>query len=286
MEKGSQSRSCNRSCFPAALFLASSLAVACSSSSSKPTTVATTATPPATVLPAALPDLPPPPPMREVAPTAPRSVKVLSDGHEGNPQPSLIEASRMAKAKKRDDGQARPVIEITDENLRDFSSGGQVFVLETGATTGTEQVTVPPVESSAVENSAPKASSMPRATAAVEGADQELFWRQSVAGLRKTLRQAVDDLRRIELESTMLRQQFYSESDPFVRDSEIKPRWDRALDQLSTLRKKAKDDQNALASLLTEARKSGVSSEWLQEDSALELTAEDSRLIDGPRGQQ
>jgi hypothetical protein len=116
---------------------------------------------------------------------------------------------------------------------------------------------------------------------AVEESDRELFWRQSVSELRSALRQTVEDLKRIELESTLLRQQFYSESDPFVRDSEVKPRWDRALDQLSALRKKAKQDRDALSSLLSEAKKAGISSEWLGDSANIDLTEEETRLING-----
>lgn len=282
MEKGSKSRSYNSPCSLTLLLLASAVLVNCSSSP-KPATIPESAAP-ASVLPAALPDLPPPPPIRELTPSAPKAVKVLSDGKEGNLQPSLIEASRMAKAKKRDEGEARPVIEITDDNLRDYSSGGQVFVLEAGEPTATDpDATIPSVEGSSEENAPAAEAGRPETLGrSPDGADRELFWRQSVSELRTSLRRAIDDLKRIELESTMLRQQFYSESDPFVRDSEIKPRWDRALDQLSTLRKKAKEDRSALASLLSEAKRSGVAPEWLQEGPGTELTEEENRLINGP----
>lgn len=252
------------------------------SSSPKPTATTEPITHPVAVLPDALPDLPPPPPIREVAPASPKAIKVISEGNEGKTQPSLIEASRMAKAKKKNEGEIRPVIEITDENLKDYSSQGQVFLVESGgeATAGP----APLAEAVVAKESDPSPAAVEEESGGNPSgdADRELFWRQSVSELRTGLRRSIEDLRRIELESTLLRQQFYSESDPFVRDSEVKPRWDRALDQLSSLRKKAKEDHNALTSLLAEAQKAGVSPAWLQDGTSNELTEEELRLINGP----
>ena len=281
MEKGRKSRSNNKPWIISALLVASAVLPSCSSSS-KPSTTPESAAAPTTLLPAALPNLPPPPPIREVAASAPRAVKVISDGTEGNAQPSLIEASRMAKAKKRNEGESRPSIEITDENLKEYSNGGQVFVLEAGDGNGAgdPQAIAPAAEPSATAGAADSQPQVYAGETAGES-DKELFWRQSVSELRTALRQTVDDLKRIELESTLLRQQFYSESDPFVRDSEVKPRWDRALDQLGFLRKKAKQDREALSSLLNEAKKAGIAAEWLGESTSADLTEEEIRLING-----
>lgn len=287
MEKGSNSAFPARPTFVlGTLLLTSAWAWSCSSGKNEARTrPEATASVPAAVLPDNLPDLPPPPPIREVPASTPKAVKVLSEGAEGNTQPSLIEASRMAKAKKRNDPTARPTIAITDDNLKEYSAGGQVFVLESGtdespgipeSTDGTPDAVPAPV-------AAPAPASPRDRAEGTQGdeADRELFWRQSVSELRTGLRRSLEDLRRIELESTLLRQQFYSESDPFVRDSEIKPRWDRALDQLSALRKKAKENHEALAALLSEAKKAGVSPDWLRDAEGSELTEEDLRLISG-----
>lgn len=260
--------------------------IGCASSSpgNKDADIAGTSRPIA-VLPEAPPALPPPPPIRDLSPTAPKSVKVISEG-SNEAQPSLIEASRMAKARKLNEGETRPVIEITDENLKEFSSGGQVFVLEAGEPGGEVS---DPVNAEAGKSEPPAAVPGRKVEPAPEGvtdserspeAERELFWRQSVSELRAALRHALDDLRRLELESSMLRQQFYSEADPFVRDSEVKPRWDRSLDQLSAMRKKAKEDHDALVSLLAEARKAGVSPAWLEGDEDLKLIEEAGRLIE------
>jgi hypothetical protein len=282
MEKSSVTEFPRNSCLLLSAILLAASFSGCSSSP-KPAPATEPITRPSAVLPDAVPDLPPPPPIREVTPTSPKAIKVISEGNEGKTQPSLIEASRMAKAKKKNEGEVRPVIEITDENLKEYSSQGQVFLVESGA----EAAAAPPVaeEPEAVPGNLEPAPIV--AEGRVEGsssasADKELFWRQSVSELRTGLRRSIEDLRRIELESTLLRQQFYSESDPFVRDNEVKPRWDRALDQLAALRKKAKEDHNALNSLLAEAKKAGISPEWLQDGTSSELTEEDLRLINGP----
>lgn len=240
---------------------------------------------PFAVLPEAPPALPPPPPIRDLPATAPKSVKVISEGAE-EAQPSLIEASRMAKARKKNSGESRPVIEITDENLKEFSSGGQIFVLEAGEP-GAESAT--PESAGSSKSELPAVEFGPRAEAPSEGvvaaerspeAERELFWRQSVSEVRGALRYTLDALRRLELESSMLRQQFYSEADPFVRDSEIKPRWDRTLDQLHSLRMKVNDDRGALSSLLAEAKRAGISPDWLEIEDALKLIEEAGQLIE------
>ncbi len=95
----------------------------------------------------------------------------------------------MAKAKKRNDGPGRPAIAITDENLKDFSAGGQVFVLETGTP---EDATVPegavPAPEAAVAEPVTEAP-VPGKIEGREGSesDRELFWRQSVSELRTGL---------------------------------------------------------------------------------------------------
>lgn len=304
MEKGSPTAFPSRA-IPvfSALLLASTFGWSCSSGKPEPprTRPEATSSTPAAVLPDTIPDLPPPPPIREVPASVPKSVKVLSEGEEGGSQTSLIEASRLAKAKKKNEGIARPVVSITDDNLKEFSAGGQVFILESGkeapaipeaepsAAAGPADTQLTPPEAVVAPPARAEAAPGPALVAAPSGdeADRELFWRQSVSELRNGLRRSLDDLRRIELESSLLRQQFYSESDPFVRDSEIKPRWDRALDQLSALRKKAKDNHEALTALLDEAKKAGVSAEWLSDGAeGAELTEEDLRLINGTPAKQ
>lgn len=200
----------------------------------------------------------------------------------------------MAKAKKKSEGEPRAVIEINDENLKEFSSGGQVFVLEAGdpgsepSAPAAVEVQNAEKESGLTEPGTSDPAAIPttspgadrtRISESAPEAERELFWRQSVSELRTSLRRGIDDLRRLELESSILRQQFYSEADPFVRDSEIKPRWDRSLDQLNVLRKRAKEDHDALTSLLAEAKKAGVSAAWIGSDDDSKLIEEALRLI-------
>ena len=287
MEKGANSRNQTvRSVFgitTAALVVLIQVGCASSSKNETPVTDNISGTSrPFAVLPETPPVLPPPPPVRDLTPTTPKSVKVISEGTEET-QPTLIEASRMAKARKRNDGDSRPVIEITDENLKEFSNGGQVFVLEAGESANLESAETGKA-GTPLDEAGRKPETLREVAAAEEGspeAERELFWRQSVTELRLALRHALDDLRRLELESSMLRQQYYSEVDPFVRDSEIKPRWDRSLDQLRTLRKSANEDHDALSSLLAEAKKAGVASAWLGGEDDLALLEEAARLIKG-----
>ena len=60
----------------------------------------------------------------------------------------------------------------------------------------------------------------------------EVYWRSRVLAIRLRWRKAADRIKQLESDVSEWRRRFYSQDDPYVRDSQIKPAWDRALDEL------------------------------------------------------
>ena len=210
------------------------------------------------VLPQTLPALPVTPPVRELLPATSTQSKVISDGLEEYSGLSLIEASHRAKALKEKSDTAKSSIIINDENLKEFSSGGQVFLLESEADKMAEL--------------------METKKATGDSAESLTFWSNQIGKTWSLLNSLIFDLRRLQLENALLRQQFYAETDPFVRESEIKPRWDRTIDQIERLRQRCRENYDAIEDLLSEARKKSINDDgFVYEDFV--LSQDDLQLI-------
>ncbi|HKI86110.1 MAG TPA: hypothetical protein VKA53_05135, partial [Thermoanaerobaculia bacterium] len=67
-----------------------------------------------------------------------------------------------------------------------------------------------------------------------------------------------------------LRRKFYAAVDPYYRDSQIKPAWDKALADLDAARQEAKEAQHELAAVLEQGRRAGVPAGWLRAGIELE----------------
>lgn len=206
-------------------------------------------------------DTPPPlpPPIRRPLPPPAQTLKVIDPGDDDNPK-TLIEASRLAKARKASSPPA--VIEVTDENLSAHAEGGKVTIVSSAPA-------APPL------NAEPIPSSV-----ADSGARDEPYWRRRGLTIRRSWREAIDTIDRLELEAAALRQQFYAEDDPYVRDNRVKPAWDRALDRISDLREEATLYEEALAEYLDEGRDEGVPTGWLNDGWELEPSAEELEELD------
>jgi len=217
--------------------------------------------PPQTVSQAGLELEAPPPlpaPVRQVHPPPVEVVKVIDPGDDPGPK-TLVEASRLAKAKKATS--APSVLEVTDENLKQHAAGGQVTIMSSAP-------------------AAPAADAAAEA-AAEEGEHDEPYWRRRGLSIRRSWRSAIDTIDRLELEAASLRQQFYAEDDPYVRDNRIKPAWDRALDRISDLHEDAQRYEQALGEYLEEGRQEGVPAGWLNDGWELEPDAEELDKLDG-----
>ena len=78
-------------------------------------------------------------------------------------------------------------------------------------------------------------------------------------------RDSVDRVEELEGEVAELRRRFYMEDDPFYRDSQIKPAWDRSLDQLTIAKDEVVAAKEDLDELLEEGRRQGALPGWLRE---------------------
>ena len=103
----------------------------------------------------------------------------------------------------------------------------------------------------------------------VEG-ESEAYWRERGLEIRQRWRAAHDRVAQLEGEAAALRHQFYGADDPYVRDSQIKPAWDRALDDLDQSRRDADRGAREVERFLEEGREAGALPGWLREGADLE----------------
>lgn len=185
----------------------------------------------------------------------PTVIPIESAGRKSQPR-SLWEASTAARAKRADAPRAR--ISIRDDNLQDFQDGKVTIGEARRPPAGETEAGAPQEEDAAAEP--------------VRG---EEHWRASVLDLRLRLRAAVDDLAELEERAASLRRSFYAQDDPFFRDGEIKPAWDRTLDRIEETRRDILQLHRELAATLEEGREAGALPGWLREGAELEPTAEE-----------
>jgi len=226
------------------LLLAALLTLGCHSTAPQP--VARTDQPKEeTKAPAAAPSKPPEPPAPAAAPPREGDAApvVVDPGVDGSTTPqTLVEASRAEKERRANAG--KPVAVITDKTLPKYASKGQITVAD------------PKKDKKAAKT--PAAAPAP----AVKG---EQYWRGRARELRETWKQAADEVKDLEQKSITLRQKFYSESDTFLRDTQIKPDWDRVLDRLRQARQEVETAKQELAQFLEEGRTAGALPGWLDE---------------------
>jgi hypothetical protein len=168
---------------------------------------------------------------------------ILIDQREAPPTTTLAEAAR--KAREERDKAPRPKIVITDDNLAEYATGElTVAAPEKPASAG---------DDSAAEGAAPDL-----------GRDEE-HWRQGARELRLKLRRAWDEAQTLQEQVAGLRVRFYAEDDPHVRDSEIKPAWDRALERQRQVEEEVRAYRRQLDQFLEEGRRAGALPGWLRE---------------------
>ncbi len=200
---------------------------------------------------------PPPPRMplpREIQPSKPTLKVIDSGGGSGQPT-TLVEASRLAKARKGRGGESVAV--INDDNLHEYAKDADIMVLESYPA-----APVPTLEPSQ------------EASQDSEIRDEQ-YWRNKALDLRMGWRRAIDRIADLELESAALRQQFYAEDDPYLRDSQLKPAWDRVLDRLDQLRDQATQYGQELDVFVSEGQRANVPQGWLNQGWELEPTLEE-----------
>ncbi|HVS01308.1 MAG TPA: hypothetical protein VMT16_00940 [Thermoanaerobaculia bacterium] len=202
-------------------------------------------TPPATL----------PAPRRQEArpPQRPPVVTIESGGEEAAEGTGLVAAAEAERQRRR--AGEHPVLVITDENLEQHASGNLTF-MDADATDPAASAVDPEVAEAAA--------------AAAELSDQEQHWRSRVRELRQEWRDAVDHILALEGRANALRTSFYSEDDPYLRDGQIKPAWDRTLDSIAEAKARGLTLEQQLGYTLEEGRAKGALPGWLREGIDLE----------------
>lgn len=228
--------------------LALGAAVACSSAPDPedPTAAGfsvppTQAAPPPTVR----PSQPPPPPPSKVV-----EIKASSGEEE---QRTLVQAAEAERQRRRQLGEESTIV-INNQNLADYAKDGQLTYVEEVAGT------------SAAATSGETAG----AAAERDRRQDEDYWRGRAIDIRLKWRRAVEDSDVLKDRIARLRQDFYREDDPYIRDGQIKPQWDKALVDLEQARDDARRYQVELDTLFQEAQDLGIELVWLQEGVDLE----------------
>ncbi|MFL6193117.1 MAG: hypothetical protein ACJ75H_03010 [Thermoanaerobaculia bacterium] len=211
---------------------------------------------PATAAPVA-PVAPQPPAARPEKPVRDGDPVVVDPGiPDGTPQ-TLVEAARAEKVRRSSAGE--PVAVINDKTLPKYAAKGQITIADVRKKKGSEAAAAPA-----------------GAPAAAEGRGEQ-YWRSRGLEIRERWRQATVDVKELEQKTTELRQKFYMENDIYVRDNQVRPEWDRALDRLRQAKQEVETSKQELAAFLEEGREEGVMPGWLREGEDKEPFEENAR---------
>ena len=199
-------------------------------------------TPPQPPPPAETP-LPPPSPTPEAAPQpgTPAATDVVDPGGDKGPV-SLVQAARAERERRSHAGE--PVAVITDKTLPLLPKGKLTYA----------------------------APGKRKAPARGEGdlARDEQYWRGRAVDIRTRWRKAADEVKDLEQSAAGWRRRFYAENDPYARDSQVKPEWDRVLDRLGKARSDVETAKKELQDFLEEGRVAGALPGWLREGAEVE----------------
>jgi hypothetical protein len=194
--------------------------------------------------------LDPPPPSEPpvAAPELPKNETIVIDQGETAPaettSEALVAAARAERERRRN--APPPAIVLDNKSLGKYA-GGQLTV------------------------AAPAQGAPAAGASEVEAiAEREKYWRERALAVRQRWRDAVDAIAAHEQEAAGLRMRFYAEDDPYVRDGQIKPAWDRALDLLAQAKRDAVAAESAVADTMEEGRRAGAWPGWLREGLELE----------------
>jgi hypothetical protein len=165
------------------------------------------------------------------------------------PGESLAERVRAAdKSRKRKESKA--TVAITNETLVTDPRKGKLTTSSPRSTT--------PSPTPGREPSKP-------APAVGEEAKAEVYWRERMNSARSRVEDLRERVRRFDLESKKLENDFYSWDDGQYRDGVIKPAWDKKREELETARRDLEQAEKELSELPELARKAGALPGWLRE---------------------
>ena len=178
---------------------------------------------------------------------------------------SQLTLAEAAKAERERKAEATPPrIIINNKTIHRYARGGQLTVAEPK-----KKAAPAPVPASL----APAAAAGTPAPAAALLRDEK-YWRGRALEIRQRWRKASDRIKELEEDIGLLRRRFYAQDDPYVRDGQIKPAWDHALDELRESRATALAAKKELTDFLDEGRIAGALPGWLREGIDLEPKVE------------
>jgi hypothetical protein len=177
---------------------------------------------------------------------------------------SLVDAAKAERERKAE--APPPRIVINNKNLHTYAKGGQLTVVEPkkkGSSAGAPPAAAAPPGAGAGAGTSP--------TGAVAPLERdEKYWRGRALEIRQRWRKAADRIKQLEGDVNLWRRRFYAEDDPYVRDGQIKPAWDRAIDELRENHEAVVAAKKELDDFLEEGRRAGALPGWMREGSDLE----------------
>jgi hypothetical protein len=202
-----------------------------------------------------------PPAAGAAKPGDPSVIVVDTPDFDPEAQLTLAEASKAEKERKAE--ATPPRIIINNKTIHRYAKGGQLTVAE-------------PKKKATPAS----ASQVPAAAAGTPAAlvRDEKYWRGRALEIRQRWRKASDRIKELEEDIGLLRRRFYAQDDPYVRDGQIKPAWDRALDELRESRATAQAAKKELTDFLDEGRIAGALPGWLRE--GIDLEPKEEKPVD------
>ncbi len=171
---------------------------------------------------------------------------------------TLVESAR-AERQRRNVGQKAEIV-ITDKNLPEYAKG---------------QLTISESTPNVITNDSLDSDG----TGETDLAQNETYWRDRGYEIRLAWKEAYERVEELEGDVFNLRMRFYAEDDPFYRDSQIKPAWDHAIEDLSRARDEVELRQRELEEFMEEGRVAGALPGWLREGVELEPKIPDEEAM-------
>jgi len=201
------------------------------------------------------------------------SVIVIETGTARGSKRTLWEAAVAAREARKT---ARPpVASVTNENLHEYQDAELTFAEPSTAPEGDQE------DDEAAGEAADGEESEAEAEEPAPERQDEQYWRSLVLDIRLRMRAAFDEIEKLDAEVASLRTSFYAEDDPYIRDGQIKPAWDRAIGRLASTRRRVTSLRQELEEALEDGRRAGALAGWLREGIELEPSFEEERSVTG-----
>jgi hypothetical protein len=201
-------------------------------------------------------------------PGDPSVIVVDTPDFDPEAQLTLAEAAKAERERKAE--AVPPRIIINNKTIHRYARGGQLTVAEP------KKKAAPAPAPASQASAAAAGTPAPAATAPL--ARDEKYWRGRALEIRQRWRKASHRIKELEEDIGLLRRRFYAQDDPYVRDGQIKPAWDRALDELRESRAAAQAAKKELTDFLDEGRIAGALPGWLRE--GIDLEPKEEKPVD------